>query len=723
MVPLVWRIAYRFKIPSSHPKGAIMSKYKVEELRNIVLVGHGAAGKTSLADQMLFLAGEGTRAGSVDDGTSQLDVDLEERQRHFSISSAMAHLAHHGCRFNVIDTPGYPEFVGQAISALCAAETALVVVNAGVGVEANTQRTFELAGRAELARMIVCNKLDHENLDLPALLSQLREAFGPSCLPLNVPNASGAQFQSVSSLLSPDQWAESTAFDAADWGRQLLDTVVEADDELMERYLNGEALTAAEVMRGVTKAILAGTLTPVFFLSAKTGVGVRELMDALVDFGLSPGVLVRQGQHAGQPVDVVAREEGPLVARVFKTRIDPFVSKMSFIRVYSGKLTRDSLVQDARTGRGIKIHQLLDVQGGRVEAIDEAHAGDLVAVAKIEEIQLGDTLVDPGADLQMPQLDFPQPMVGLAVEPKSRADQQKISGALHKIEEEDPTFHVVRDPQTHELVMNGLSELHLQIVQERLHQRDKVDVVTHPPRIPYRETIAAVAEGSYRHKKQSGGAGQFAEVHLRVFPLAERVDPAHEFTRERYEGLRQYNYDPELNFAFLDCVSGGSVPNQFIPAVEKGVRERMEQGVLGGFQMQGLAVALFFGKDHPVDSNEAAFRTAASHCLQEVCQKARPVLLEPAMRLSITVPVDFLGEVSADLNTRRGSVQGIESGLAGKQVVQALVPLSELSTYGRSLSSLTGGQGSFVMELAGYQAMSPQDQHKVLEKLSAAPKH
>lgn len=692
-----------------------MSKFKSEQIRNIVLVGHGAVGKTTLADQMLFKSGIGSRAGSVDDGTSQVDTDDEARSHHFSISSSMVHFEYHGLRINVIDTPGYPDFVGQVISAICAAESALITINATAGIEANTRRTFELAGKAHVARMIVINKLDQENIDFAALVNSIQESFGRNCVPLNVPCGLGSKFHAVKSTLISHGERNGEVVDPAAYGSAVMDIIAESDDELMERYLDGQELTADEVLGGVNKSIATGALIPIVCVCAKSGIGIQELMDIVADFALTPGELVRHATEAtGKDVEIKSSEDAPLVAQVFKTRIDPFVSKMSFIRVLSGKMTKDSVVKDMRTGRGVKVHQLLDVQGGQVEAIEEAHAGDVVVVAKIDDFQVGDTLVNGDREVTLPRFNFPTPMIGLAVEPKSRADQQKISGALHKIEEEDPTFHITRDPQTHEMVMRGMSDLHLQIVQERLHKRDKVDVVTHPPKVPYRETIMNRAEGSYRHKKQSGGSGQFAEVHLRVYALPTGIDPKTYFTRDQFESLRDYHYDPELNFAFLDCVTGGSVPNQFIPAVEKGVRERMERGVIAGYQVQDLAVALFFGKDHPVDSNEAAFRTAASNCFRDVFKQARPTILEPVMHLEITVPNEKLGDITSDLNTRRGRMEGMDSLSGGMQVVHARAPLSELMTYARSLSSMTGGQGSYTMDFSHYEQVPPNEQQKII---------
>lgn len=692
-----------------------MSKFKSEQIRNIVLVGHGAVGKTTLADQMLYKAGVGSRPGSVDDGTSLLDTDDEARQHHFSISAAMVHFEHHGMRINVIDTPGYPDFVGQVISAVCAAETALITINASAGIEANTRRTFELAGKAHLARIIVLNKLDQENIDFAALVTTLQETFGPNCIPMNVPCGSGATFKAVrTTLTSGNVEQNGCVVSPALYGSSVMDAIVEADEELMERYLEGEELKSDEVLGGINKAIASGTLIPIFCVSAKSGVGVPELMDAIADFALTPGELVRHATDGGKDVEIDTSPDAPLVAQVFKTRIDPFVSKMSFIRVLSGTMTKDSMVKDMRTGRGVRIHQLLDVQGGQVEAVDEAHAGDVVVVAKVDEFQVGDTLVSGDRSVLMPTIEFPTPMIGLAVEPKSRSDQQKISGALHKIEEEDPTFRITRDPQTHEMVMRGMSDLHLQIVQERLHKRDKVDVVVHTPKVPYRETCAGHAEGSYRHKKQSGGSGQFAEVHLRVYALPRDIDPETYFTRHQFESLREYHYDKELNFAYLDCVSGGTVPNQFIPAVEKGVRERMEKGVLAGYQVQNVAVALFFGKDHPVDSNEAAFRTAGSCCFRDVFLQAKPCLLEPVMHLEVTIPGEHVGSVTSDLNTRRGRMEGMDPRPGNMTTVEARAPLSELMTYARSLSSMTGGRGSFTMEFSHYDQVPSHEQQKIV---------
>ncbi|MFO1020470.1 MAG: elongation factor G [Planctomycetales bacterium] len=691
-----------------------MIKAQNGNLRNVALIGHGAVGKTTLADQILFRAGMVQRAGSVDDGTSLLDADDDEKERHFTITSHLAHFEHDGRWINLIDTPGYPDFIGQTIGALRGVETAVITIAADSGIAVNTRKVFAQATRAGIGRMIALTMIDHDNINFTELLEDIQSTFGKQCIPFNVPDHVGPKFSAVVSTLRDDETAKSDVIDVNAVHLTLLDAIVEADEELMERYLNGEKLTPEEIDRGIERAIAAGTLIPIFCLCAKSGVGVPEFMAALSHHALPPKAIERHALDTeGHDIILSPTPEGPLVAQVFKTRIDPFVSKLSYLRIFSGKIVKDQPVHCLRTGKTLKFHQIFHTQGNTTEPVDSAEAGDIVAVAKVDDLHMGDILCT-SKDLSMPSFEFPTPMIGLAVEPKSRNDQQKISGALHKIEEEDPTFKVTREAQTHELVIQGMSELHLQIVRHRLQIRDKVDVVTHAPKIPYRETVTGTHEGSYRHKKQSGGAGQFAEVHLKISPLPHGINPVEYFTKERFPSLREYHYDPQLNFAFVDRVSGGTVPNQFIPAVEKGVRDRMEKGVIAGCQVQDCVVELFFGKDHPVDSNENAFRTAGGLCFRNIFREARPTLLEPIVHAEITVPGNKLGEVTSDLNSRRGRMEGMESSSGGTQILQARVPLSEMMTYARTLSSITGGQGSFTMELSHYDQMPQHEQQKVV---------
>lgn len=691
-----------------------MSKYQLNDIRNIALVGHGASGKTTLCDLMLFKAGVGSRAGSVDDGTSLLDTDEDEKAHKYSISSSLIHLEHNKKRLNVIDTPGYPEFIGQAIGSLRAVETAVVVVNSGAGVEVNTRRTFARAGTAGVGRAVVLNKLDQDNINFGELLSMVTESFGQACVPLNVPVGIGGSFSGVVSTLSvPDEVPGEVQADPKEINQALMDAIVEADEELMMRYLEGEELAPEEVAGGVSKAIAAGTLIPIFCCSSKTDVGVSELMDSLASFGLSPADIERTAKKGDEEITINPDAGGDLCAQVFKTRIDSFVGKMSFIRVYSGTLKKDSSVTQSGESRPIKVSQLLDMQGGKHDNTDAGGPGDIVVTVKIDDLSVGDTLSNDGS-LTMPAIPFPVPMIGLAVEPKTQADQQKISGALQKIVDEDPTFRVTRDSQTKELVINGMSELHLKIVEERLSARDKVGINTKQPKIPYRETVNGDSEGHYRHKKQSGGSGQFGEVHFRISACPRDVNPEEYFVKDRFVNMREYIYDPELNYAFVDRITGGSVPNQFIPAIKKGVVERMEQGVLAGYQVQDVVCELFFGKDHPVDSNETAFKTAASMCFRNVFRDAKPSILEPIVDIEITVPDDKLGDITSDLSTRRGRPEGMASAPGGFQVILAKVPLSEIMTYSRDLSSMTGGQGSYTIEPSHYEMVPPQEQQKII---------
>lgn len=691
-----------------------MSGHTLDDIRNVALVGHGASGKTSLADQFLVRAGA-IKANAGGNGQAFLDSDDEERARHMSIFSHLAHFEHHGRRINLIDTPGYPDFIGQMVGALRAVETAVIVVNAATGIEPNTRRAFHVAGDEHLARMVVVNKCDQDHTHPDEILTRIREAFGPGCVALNVPCGSGPGLSRVINVVDPKAAGDDCAIDPQKAHQELIEAIVEADEELMAKYFEGEEPTAEQVAAGVTEAMKTGSLIPVMFVSATKGVGVEELMDALSDLVPSPAVVIHHATDTeGKDIELVPQADGPFIGQVFKTKIDPFVGKLCYIRVYSGRLHKDENVHTVRGGKAFKIHQILDSQGNEQTTADEAVPGDIVAVAKIDDLHVGDTVTNNGKAISLPPIPFPTPMIGLAVEPKSRADQQKISTALHKIEEEDPTIRVVRDEQTHEMVMQGMSELHLQIVRDRLSKRDHVEVVTHAPKVPYRETVTGESEASYRHKKQSGGAGQFAEVHLRVYSLPPDVDPDTYFTRDRFAGLRSTHYDKELNFAFLDCVSGGSVPNQFIPAVEKGVREQMETGVLAGYPIRDLAVALFFGKDHPVDSNETAFKTAARQCFKLAFQQASPALLEPVVQAEITIPEAKVGDVTSDLTGRRGHMQGMETQPGGMSVIQARVPLAEMTTYARTLSGMTGGQGSFTMEPSHYELVPPHEQQKIV---------
>ncbi|HEX5104291.1 MAG TPA: elongation factor G, partial [Pirellulaceae bacterium] len=566
--------------------------------------------------------------------------------------------------------------------------------------------------KAGIGRLIVINKLDEHNVDFPALIERIRDTFGTNCVLVNVPIGSGADFKGVVSTLGHAGSAAGALVNPEEIHTNLIESIVEADEVLMTKYFEGEEPSQDQLDALIEHAVAKGTLVPIICCSAKTGVGLTELLDMLIECAPPPTAVHRTGTKDGAEVEIKADPAGPLVAQVFKTRIDPFVQKLSYIRIFSGTLKKDDTVPVAGSKKGIKLGPLLEVQGGETKPVDSASAGDIIAIAKMEDLHTGTTF----GGIELPKLPFPTPMVGLAVTPKSRNDEAKLSTSLHKILEEDSTFKLDRDPQTKELVMTGMSELHLQMIRERLHRRDKLDVETKQPKIPFRETIQAPADGSYRHKKQSGGRGQFGEVHIRMYPFPRGTKPEEYCTKERFPQMKEFHFDEQHNFLWVNSVVGGTIPSNFLPAVEKGFKERIDKGVIAGYTVQDVAVEVHFGKYHDVDSSEAAFKKAGSMAFRNVFQEARPALLEPVVRMEITVPEANVGDVYSDMSGRGGRVQGSDSAGGGFQTVRCEVPLREVTTYARTLSSMTGGQGSFTMEFAHYDVMPGNVQQEVISK-------
>jgi len=690
-----------------------MAKYSVDQIRNVVFCGHGSAGKTTLVDKILNTTGAVTRNASVADGTSICDFDEEEKHHKYTIESSVTHCTHAGKHFCMIDTPGYPDFIGQAIGAMYGVDTALIVINAASGIEVNTRRVFNEAKKAGLGRMIVVNRMDSENIDFPTLIDNIQELFGKSCVLFNVPIGQGPGFKGVVSTLKPPADTAGALVDPKDISESLLETIIEVDEDVMAKYFEGELPTDEQVDKLIVKAIAQGSLIPILCTAGKTGVGVKELLDVIAHCALPPDVLPRKAKNAaGEEVVVKADPAGPLVAQVFKTRIDPFVQKLSFVRVFSGTLKRDSTIPVVGVRKGVKLGTMFQVQAGETEATDEAGPGGIVALAKVEDLHTGTSL----GELALPPIPFPRPMVGLAANPKTRGDEGKLSGALQKICEEDSTFHRDLDAQTKEMVITGMSELHLQILRERLKRRDKVEVETREPKIPYRETIQASAEGMYRHKKQTGGRGQFGEVHIRMFPLPKDVDVDEWCTKARFPSLKEKHYDPENNFLWIDSVVGGTIPGNFMPAIEKGFKERIERGVIAGYKVQNVCVEVHFGKHHPVDSSEQAFKTAGSMAFRNVFQQAKPSLLEPIVKIEVTVPMANVGDINSDMSGRRGRVLSMDSAGGDLQTVIAEVPLAEVTTYARSLSSITGGRGSYTIELSHYEVVPGNVMQEIIAK-------
>ena len=681
----------------------------VDTIRNIVLCGHGSSGKTTMADSFLALTKTVSGRPSVDDGTSIYDFDPAEKQHKYSIEAALANFQYTGKQFNVFDTPGYPDFVGQFIGALQAVDTALIVVNAHSGIEVNTRRVFKEAGLAGVGRMIVINKMDDENIDFPTLVANIQEMWGKNCMLINVPVGQGSEFKGVVSTLNIPEDTTGALVDPTDISEPLIESIIEADDAVMERYFEGKMPTESELADLMVRSVRDGSLVPIVCCSGKTQVGLSELLDAIAMCGLSPLDNVRSDVNGAE---IAADPQEPLVARVVRTRIDPFVQKLSFIRVLSGTLSRDQNVSCSTARKEIKMGQLLKVQGEATEAVESAGPGDIIAVAKMDDLHTGGVL---GNSVLAP-IRFPMPMVGLAVSPKTRGDETKLSGALQKVVEEDPTFKLDRDSQTKELVMNGMSELHLGIIQERLSRRDKLEIETKQPRIAFRETIQVNAEGSYRHKKQSGGRGQFGEVHIRMFPLPRGTEIEEYAVKSNFNSIKSYHYDEDANFLWVDSVVGGVIPGNFMPAIGKGFAERVVGGVVAGYPVQDVCIEVHFGKHHPVDSSEAAFKMAAKHAFKEVFEKAKPGLLEPVVQMDITVPESNVGDVYSDMSSRGGRVGGSDAAGGSFTTVHVEVPLREVTTYSRTLSSMTGGMGSFDMEFSHYDVMPGNVMQEVISK-------
>jgi elongation factor G len=673
--------------------------YTTGDIRNVLFVGHGGSGKTTLVDALLLASSAVNRKASVTDRTSFSDFEKEERDHGHSIYSSILHCDHLGKRINIIDTPGSPDLLGQAIASMPAVETVAVVINAASGIEVITRRVMEIARGLDLPRAIIINKIDLPDIGLEALVARIQETFGHECLPINLPTGNGKAV--VECLLNKS--GESDILSVASAHTAILDQIVELDETLMERYLGGEEPNYDVLHAPFEMAMDQAHLVPILFTDARNGVGVPELLDAIAKHFPSPQegnprpFLSYRGVAAtGQPQEEIPFQYSidpakPLLAHVFKVTTDPYVGKLAVFRVHQGKCTGQTQVYIGHTKKSIKLGHVFHLQGKEHHEATEIIAGDIGAVAKIEEIHTNDVLHDDHAldSVHLRPLTFPTPMYGLAISPKARGDEQKISVQLAKLAEEDPTFRWTTDRQTHEVVINGLGELHLRLVLEKMSNRG-LHVETRPPKIAYRETISTGAEGHHRHKKQTGGAGQFGEVFLRIEPL------------ERGKG-----------FEFVNEVFGGTIPGQFIPAVEKGVRDLLDQGVVAGYPLQDVRVCVTDGKHHPVDSKEVAFRTAGKYAFKDAVLKARPVLLEPIVNMEVTVPEDKMGTITGDLSGKRGRIQGTDVLPGGMAQIKAAAPLSEVMQYQSQLKSVTGGQGSFVMELSHYEPAPPQVQQMI----------
>ena len=668
-----------------------MTQYGTQDIRNFVLVGHGGAGKTSLAESLLHTAGVTNRLGSVDDSTSIFDADEEEKQRKYSIDPGFGHLSWKEKTLNLIDTPGFPDFSGGALPSLAAVETAVLVISAPAGIEINTRKMFNAAGARNLARVIFINKIDAENLDLPGLLESIGKQFGPACRVLNLPSEDGK------SLMNCLEGVEGPAAfgDAVQAHTDLVENIVEADDELTEAYLAGEQLSNEQLAGAFTKALAGGTVIPVLFGSARQEVGTKELLDVLADYAPNPlqgpgAELVGEDESTEQ---ISCACEGKLLAQIVRVSADPKSNiTNAILRVFSGTLSSGTNIFVDQNRRSQRTGHLLKFQGNNTQEIDQLIAGDIGALAKLEDVHTGSTIKDQALPGSIRPVKTPEPLYSLAIEPKSRGDEQKISEAMTRLADEDATFRVSRDSQTGELVISGLGDLHLRVVLARMKQRFKLEVNTKPPKIPYRETIQGTAKYvEYTHKKQSGGAGQFAKVFIDLEP------------NERGAG-----------YEFVDKIFAGSIDQSFRPSVDKGVKAQMPKGVLAGYPVVDVKVSLVDGKTHPVDSKDIAFQIAGREVFKKAFLQAKPVLLEPIVNIEVTVPMEFVGDIARDISGKRGRIEGQDVLPGNIAVIRGQVPLSEVAQYNSQLKSVTGGQGSYAIELSHYEMVPPNVQQQIV---------
>ncbi len=679
-----------------------MSDYNAEDVRNIALVGHAGAGKTTLVEALLANAGAISEPGSVARGNTVCDYDDMEKDLQHSLDVGITGFTTHGKHINLLDTPGFPDFLGRALSVLNAVETAAIVINAEHGIEPMTQRLWKAADNRNLCRILIISHIDAPGVDLGDLTAQIRDAFGPECLPINLPADSGSRV--IDCFFNPS--AEGADFSSVEEAHsQIIDQVVEVDEELMELYLEqGQDLKPEQLHDPFEAALREAHLIPICYCSAETGAGIKELMEVLVRLmpnpseGNPPPFMKGEGADI-KPVEVSPDPHKHAIAHVFKIINDPFRGKIGIFRIHQGRITPNSqlLIGDAR--KPFKVNHLFRVHGAELIEDDEGVPGDILAVSRVDDIHFDAVLHDSHDEdhFHLNSIECPVPLFGLAVNVAKRGDEQKLTDALHKLESEDPCFHVEHNAAANETVMRGLGELHLKVLMRRLSEQFHVDIETHPPSIPYRETITAKAEGHHRHKKQTGGAGQFGEVWLRIEPTEQGA-----------------------GFEFVDATVGGCIPNQFIPSIEKGVRQVLDEGAIAGYPLQDVRVIVYDGKSHPVDSKDIAFATAGKKAFIDAVDKAKPAIMEPIVRIRITAPDSNMGDLAGDLSGRRGRINGSESKSLGRIVIEGEVPLAELEGYESRLKSITGGEGTYSIELSHYGVVPANVQKQLADAFQRA---
>jgi elongation factor G len=682
-----------------------------DRIRNVALVGHRGSGKTSLHEALLFQAGAVNRLGSVVDGTTVSDSDPDEKSRQMSISAALSSFEWQQRRVNLLDTPGDSSFIADALGALRVAESAVFVINAVMGVEVHTTRLWQRAAELDLARLLFVNMLDRERADFFRTLDSLKSAFGQHVVATEIPIGSEHEISGLIDLVDMKAYAyentspptrdncseipipEALQAQAEEYREKLMDEVSESSDALMERYLEGEEISHEEIVAALKDGTNHGALFPVTCGVATRNLGTNRLLDAIVEDLPSP---VKHGGLDVGELNLEPVEDRELFAYVFKTRADPFAGRINLFRVYQGVLGQDSHVLNTRTHHKERVGQLVTFEGSQTGHANEFGPGDIGAVAKLKETKAGDWLASRDEPIEMPSIKLPAPVMAFAIEPKSKGDEDKVFTALRRLQEEDPTIDLHRDPQTGEQIVAGLSQVHVEVIVERLKSRFGAEVTLKPPRVPYQETIRKPAKAHGRHKKQTGGRGQFGDCHIEIEPL-----------------------EPGSGFEFVNAIKGGVIPTGFIPAVEKGVREAMSEGVVAGYPVKDVRVRLYDGSYHTVDSSEMAFKVAGSQAMKQAMEQADAVLLEPIMLVTVNAPEDTVGDVIGDLNSRRGRPLGMEPVGAGMTEVKAEVPMSEMLSYAPDLRSITGGQGEFTMEFLRYEEVPGHLAGKVVSEARA----
>lgn len=683
-----------------------MADYSPEKLRNIAFIGHGSSGKTSLTAAILFAGGVTTRLTRVDKGNTVTDFDPEEIERQISINSAPCFVDWKGNKINIIDTPGYSSFLWDTRESLRAVDSALVLVCGVAGVEVGTEKVWEMLEELHLPRMLVVNKLDRENSSFKRTVEEIQQFFGRQAIPVQIPVGEEKDFSGVVDLIKKKAYLyekdDSGKFQETDIPAnlkeeverrytQLVELVAESDEKLMEKYFEKGELTAEELLQGLKKSILAHQIFPIFAASALSNIGTHKILDGIVDFMPSPvdrGSL--KARVKGQEQSFNFSVDGPFAALVFKTISDPYTGRISLLRVFSGKVSGDATVSNSTKDTDEKLGGVFFLQGKEQVPAGQARAGDIVATAKLKATLTGDTLCAKGAEIEFEPIKFPEPSISFAIEPKTRADEDKISQATHRVTEEDPTVRIERDPETNQLLISGNGELHVRIITDKLKKRYNVDVDLKPPKIPYRETIKGRSDVQGKYKKQTGGRGQYGDCKIKMEPLPRGKD-----------------------FEFEDKIFGGAIPKNFIPSIEKGIQEARKKGVLAGYPVVDFKVILYDGSYHEVDSSDIAFKIAASMAFKKGMKEARPTLLEPVMNVEIYTPEAYMGDIMGALNGRRGKVQGMEQ-KGNMRILKAQVPMAEMLDFEPTLTSITGGRGSFIMEFSHYEEVPAQIQQKII---------